>query len=568
MSGPWSKTKGARRVISPDEEWASDIRDRILADCHPWQRDAVEDPSRRVSLLVGRGGAKTTTMRARALIKLVTLHKQTIGYAATSADQARDLNWNKLKDVCENYGIRTTTTSVVSKAPDIEFLDTKMVATCTRTGSVYRLRGVEDRRDAEKFRGFPQAEFQVDECGSFPPALLEYLLNSCVAPRLGEALALDGGRGGSLCIGSTPPAVLVGEFYEVTREGSKRHRPFSKRNDPDYEFWKGYSSHSWTLKDVVDLPDAEDLYPALVANWKTALEEKTDKGWSDDHPIWMREYLGQWSADNTATVYRYRPHVNGEEWNQWNPHGEQYLDGLLGLKAAIAALPKSETGAAMTWHYVVSMDMGSRDPFAMNVFAFAPADTERRIFHVCAFERTGMYGKLIAEQLIGSDLNADKPAGVLGVIGWPDGIVIDADQALIDELSNVYGIACAKAERKMDQKIGTIELVNGDLIEGRIKILKGSPLDKQIRVLQWKPDEYGNPREDKAQANHSTDTLAYMRRLVANLFTTGIVQHESAAKAAYVDPMGLGKDDEDEFAEKRDDDPYKNWDSGNDDDWG
>jgi hypothetical protein len=560
----WTKTKARRRVLSPDDEWAADLRARIAADCHPWQRDAVEDPARRISLLVGRGGAKTTTMRARALIKLTSLHKQMIGYAATSADQARDLNWNKLKDVCEAYEIRTTTTNVVSKQPDIEFLDTKMMATCNRTGSIYRLRGVEDRRDAEKFRGFPQAEFQVDECGSFPPQLLEYLLNSCVAPRLGEALSLDGGRGGCLCIGSTPPAVLMGEFYEVTREGSARHRPYAKRNEPEYANWRGYSSHAWTLEDVIKLPEARDLYPALVANWETALEEKAEKGWGDDHPIWMREYLGQWSADNTATVYRYRPHKDGVEWNQWDPFGDRYLDGLAGLKVAIDKLP-ADVGA---WHYAVAMDMGSRDPFACNVFAFAPADPERRIFHVGAFERKGMYGKLIAELLIGADLNADTPAGVIGAIGWPDGIVIDADQALIDELANVYGISVAKAERKMDQKMGSIELVNGDLIEGRIKIIKGSPLDRQIRVLQWKPDEYGNPREDKAQANHSTDTLVYVRRMIANLFSSGIVENEAPAKD-YVDPMGLGSSTEEEgdFTGKRiDDDPYKSW-SGNDD-WG
>ena len=36
----------------------------------------------------------------------------------------------------------------------------------------------------------PLAEMQVDECGSFPPELLGYLLNQCVAPRLGEAMAM------------------------------------------------------------------------------------------------------------------------------------------------------------------------------------------------------------------------------------------------------------------------------------------------------------------------------------------------------------------------------------------
>jgi len=53
---------------------------------------------------------------------------------------------------------------------------------------------------------------------------------------------------------------------------------------------------------------------------------------------------------------------------------------------------------------------------------------------------------------------------------------------------------------------------------GAQKIIKGSPLEKQDRGLQWKPDDFGNSREDKAQANHSRNCLIYGRRLVAHLF--------------------------------------------------
>jgi hypothetical protein len=96
--------------------------------------------------------------------------------------------------------------------------------------------------------------------------------------------------------------------------------------------------------------------------------------------------------------------------------------------------------------------------------------------------------------------------------------VVDADPNFILEMANTHGIRFKKAEKKPEYKHGAIELVNGDLVEGRILIIKGSPLDKQIRVLQWKIDEHGNPREDKAQANHSTDCLIYGRREIAYQF--------------------------------------------------
>ncbi len=185
---PHEKKKAARRVLSPDHLWAARITKRILLDCHPWQRDAVMDPARRISMCVGRGGAKTTSKRARGLIKLVWLRNQYIGFAATTKEHARNLNWNKIKTACEGYGIRAS-----GDDPDVTFHESTMLMTCHRTGSTYQLRGVEDTSDAEKFRGFPQAEFQVDECGSFKPELFAYLLTQCVSPRLGEALALPPG---------------------------------------------------------------------------------------------------------------------------------------------------------------------------------------------------------------------------------------------------------------------------------------------------------------------------------------------------------------------------------------
>jgi hypothetical protein len=560
-TAPHAHAKAARRVLSPDEEWSAAIRERIRRDAHPWQLQAIDDPARRISLRVGRGGAKTTTMRARALIKLVTLREQRLGYAATSADQARDLNWDKIKSSCEAYDIRSTPGAAwssgsgkrgKSEPPDVSFLDTKMVMTCHRTGSVLRLRGVEDKRDAEKFRGFPQAEFDVDEAGSFPPELLEYLVDQCVAPRLGEAMALDGTRGGCLLLGSTPPSQLRGMFYEVTRHGSARHRPYSEREQfPD---WKGFSSHNWTLKDVYDLPDAIERYPALVANWEQALVEKEEKGWSDDHPIWMREYLGEWSADGTAMVFQYRPHVDGDEWNEWNPHGAQFIEGIEGMRKAIAALPKGDDGKPMHWCFAFAGDTGgTRDPFALNILGFSPQDRERRIIHVFSFERMGMHARPIAQLVLGADdalpngcRPPDSPQGLIGLTGWPVGFVIDSDQNLIDELANVYGVRVVKALKPAEYKYGAVELVNGDLIDGRIKILKDSPLAKQISVLQWKPDDFGNNREDKAQANHSTDCLIYGRKLIAHLFESGSVAQDSAkpvSKGAYKDPQGLADEE-------------------------
>jgi hypothetical protein len=275
-------------------------------------------------------------------------------------------------------------------------------------------------------------------------------------------------------------------------------------------------------------------------------------------------------------VFRYRIDVEGKPWNQWDPFGRP-VEGLEGLKLAIAALPKN-IGA---WHFGLGMDSGgTRDPFAMNVFAFAPADPWRRLIHVFWLEKMRMHGKPIAEVLIGPDPETHPGTprgGVFSVIGWPDVIEFDADQPSIDELANVYGIRAKKCDRRADYKFGAIELVNGDLLAAapdgelpgaKIWILKGSPLEQQLQDLQWKADEYGILRENKAQANHSTDTIIYVRGGIATLFDTGGVTEEAPSAQAYVDPSGLGdgyqphEREDDQFAgllaepQYDDDDPW------------
>jgi hypothetical protein len=88
--------------------------------------------------------------------------------------------------------------------------------------------------------------------------------------------------------------------------------------------------------------------------------------------------------------------------------------------------------------------------------------------------------------------------------------VVDADPNFILEMANTHGIRFKKAEKKPEYKHGAIELVNGDLVEGRILIIKGSPLDKQIRVLQWKIDESRQPARGQG-AGQSLDGLPHLR---------------------------------------------------------
>jgi hypothetical protein len=355
------------RVLTPDQRRRmgvlADGRRKMLLDCHPWQRDAVIDPAKRISMLVGRGGAKTTTKRVRALIKvLLLLPNQYVGYAATSADQARELNWDPIKRVCEAYGISSNGSN-----PDVTFLDTKMVMRCHRTGSRLspaRRRGQARRREVPRVPagGVPGRRVRL-----VPPELLEYLVDECVGPRLGEALACPPGlleqlanerrdrgprvrartrrrdRPGQRHHRSAPAA------SSTTSRGRARdkHRPYARRDEPEYADWIGYSSHAWNLKDVVALPDAKREVPGAGRAARGAALEFKRKGWDEDTRRASASTTASWSEDNTTNVFRYRIDVEGKPWNQWDPFGGRPLEGLEGLKLAIAALPKN-IGA---WHF-------------------------------------------------------------------------------------------------------------------------------------------------------------------------------------------------------------------------
>lgn len=518
---PHSRKKAARRLLSPDEQWAESIVARVLEACHPKQRAFVLDPGRRVSALCARGAGKTTAGLARFVIRMVRTTKARCLFIAQTKDDARELIWDKLQDWVERFGIEAT------------FVESRLECTFTRNGSKLKLVGADDDREVNKLRGKPRHEVGIDETAVFTAKRLSNLVHRAIGPRLGD-------YGGCLWMVSTPGHVLAGLYYDATRPGSDKHRPWEDRELPEFANWKRWSSHAWSLQDGA--PHVE----AIAALWAEALEEKEAEDWSDDNPIWMREYLGLWAADDTENIYRYRAHVDGKPWNQWDPFGKQKLEGTLALRAAIAALPCE----FKDWLYAIGFDMGSRDPFAANVIAFSPSDPLRRLFHVHCFGRTKMYAKLIAILLIGEEavekvlrserVDYEKPSGgIFDVIGWPVAMVADLaslGEAIIEELANVYGIRIKAAEKK--GKHAAIELTNGDFVDGRWKIIKDSPLEDQLTRLQWIVDEFGQVKENKADRNDHSDSIIYIRREIAVLFAGGTIATDKGADD-YVDPMGI-----------------------------
>lgn len=511
-------------VYARDPEWAAKPIARLIASCHPKQRDAALDPSRLISADIPRSGGKTTTFLVRALRTMCARQEAYVPFIATTKGHATNILWRAVKRAM-------TAVSLDYRAFEVD----KMIV-LKKNGSILKLAGADDDAEVDKLRGFPIHGLGIDEAAFHKPKRLAYIIDEAVGPRL---------RGWVMLIG-TPGPDPSGLFYEVTRPGGDLHRPYEDRGRPEYAGWTGWSSHRWTLEEAQtwaragNVPRENELYDV----WDEALRKKAANQWSDDNPKWRREYLGEWAKDDTNNIYKYRAEIDGVEWNRWDPERVGPLK--------VAKLPTDRTD----WQWVLSLDRGHSDEFAINGFAFSPTDPLKRIYHVLCYERKRLYARQVACLLLGArgvefakvadSAAADEeaipdarvheapdPLSPFGLLGIPLGKVCDSDMTLIDELTKVYGIRCTQAQRQREKKHGAIELLNGDLVDGRLKVLKGSPLEAQMTDLQWDVDEWGQLREPKGKPDHSSDCATYARSLIAHLFETGAVgeANKPAARA-------------------------------------
>lgn len=468
---------------------------------HPKQRHFVHDDSKRIAALVGARGGKSTGGRARFLRCMLRIKRARCLFVAPTVGQAKKIIWEPFKEMLNRLGI------------EFESNETDYIIKLKHNGSTLMLGGAATKADVDRFRGLAFHEIGIDECSSFRSGLLEWLVDRVLAPRLGDYR-------GALWLISTPGHRQRGLFYEVTRIGSDRGTPFEEGRE---DVPRGYSTHHWSLQ------DGAPYVQALANAWAEALITKSDNDWDDDNPIWRREYLGFWAADDTEMVFKYRPHTDdGLPWNQWDPKKDAN---------GIAILPDHLKGETVFYSYGV--DPGIRDPFGLVIFAWCPHDPTKTLYHVYEFAKKGMYAELIRDLMLGKDGSIEKPKGLIGATGWPSVKVADQQNnlALFLELSEVHNLYFKEAKKR--DKHAKTELFNGDLLAGRIKVMKGSQLEVQLQDLEWDVDDHGGIHEDTAARNDLADAALYARFEADHLLSS-----PAPPKAPYFPPNSDTPDDD------------------------
>ena len=425
----------------------------IRHDLFRQQLEFLDDPARRKAALCGRRAGKTFSAAAYLIQTCLLKPGSNCLFLTLTKGSARGLLWRPpgtgLKHLNKVYDL------------GIQFHNTELIAYFPN-GSLIALMGAESRDEIEKQRGQAYDLVVIDECKSFPSAVITELVREVIAPALHDRL-------GSLVLMGTPGSILAGVFYEVTRDGSRHSQRFAKKRRCKRE----WSFHRWNVRDNVAMPHI----------WASALKDKRAAGWADDHPIWRREYLGEWVGDFDSRVSKYDP-----DKNSWTPD------------------PRSTNAHGLPdeheWRYMCGLDFGFEDDFALVVAAHS--DTCETLYHVTDFK---------SPHLTVSDI-ARKIREFETQFGGFDVIVGDsAGKAMIDALGEEYGIDVLPAEKK--EKRNYIELQNSDLVGGRIRIRAGSNLETEIEVLQWN-EKMTLP--DRSCADHAYDAFLYLWRWAVHRF--------------------------------------------------
>lgn len=366
-------------------------------------------------------------------------------------------------------------------------------------GSLIYLLGADKRDAIEDIRGAQFDLFIIDEAKSYPPSLLAELIREVVRPTLRDR------RGTMLMIG-TPGSVFQGPFFEATYPGHEtvtgsgkaaKKKPTSRLYTNPEPFWllnqnahvrPLWSRHTWQITDNVAMPHL----------WQEALDEKSDAGWADDEPIWLRESLAQWVTGADEFVYAYANLSSTDpDRVHWTP------DYTAGNKWGL-------TPADDEWRYILGVDTGYVDAFAMAVGAYNKHDGV--LYHIWDYH----------EDKLDTLAQVDAIQRAIRKFGRFDAIVVDpgaGGKPLAEMLRQRFALPAKVAEKT--EKKAYQEFLNADFKAGRVKILPKSDLAVQLATLQFDMSSgmsltelarRDKLSENKSQANDLCDTWLYLWR--------------------------------------------------------
>jgi len=279
------------------------------------------------------------------------------------------------------------------------------------------------------------------------PSYLRELIDDVLVPAL-----ID--HQGSLILIGTPSPTCAGMFFEAATDVES-----------------GYSHHHWTFKDNPfllakamkanpDIKTADDILDFELKRRKTTLAD----------PAIGREWLGLWLKDMSLQVYKFSHKIN-----------------------IYTELPK------LKWNYVIGYDLGFDDADAGVVWAYH--EDSPIVYLVDEFKVTKQDISQLARKIAdwNNKYNPQKSVIDTGGLG----------KKITEELKKRYGFALEAADKVRKKEF--VELMNSDMIAGKIKVPSKAMIISEWELLCWDVEEMANNKwvEDGSFENHLSDGANY-----------------------------------------------------------
>jgi hypothetical protein len=454
-----------------DKKIADSIRSSLL----PHQLNVITDKCRWKAVLCPRRAGKSYTALSYAFDTCLRKANARVIVVCLTLVNAKDTYWYEIPAWAEKHGIKF-------RAFQNE------LRIILPNGSQIKFVSGDSRQEIEKLRGAQYDLVIIDEAKSYAVALLNELIYEIVRPALSD-------RTGTLMMIGTPGNIMQGPFFETTYPGfcNEKGKLVSRDFSAPEQYWVDHpkdrtfwSRHHWTTKDNTAQPQI----------WVDFLLAKENAGWADDEPRWRREMLGEWINTEDAFVYAYA-HLSSTQPGLVN-YTPDYVNGN-----------KFGLAKGADWRYLLGLDLGYEDAFAMVVVAYNPHDGV--LYHVWDHHE-GHLDIYSVVTLIEAQVER---------FGQFDAIVADTGglgKMIVETINQRHGLNIKRAEKT--EKFDHIELLNADFRAGRLKVTQRSDLADQLSTLQFdlgkgSKDQLartGKLREAQSMANDLCDAFLYVWR--------------------------------------------------------
>lgn len=393
---------------------------RLLKQAHDMQQKVLLSKNRRIYIMAGRRAGKTIVNEFKAADVFMTKVAAKILIIGLTFQTTVDLYFNDILKILDQMGITPDTKS-------------RSEGIITYGESEIHFKGNSTVDEREKIRGTKWDLVIVDEVQS--QKALVYLLDSIINPTL-----ID--KQGQLILTGTGPRVR-GTYWETLWTKDEKALKLN-----------------WNLTDNPWIPNHEEVLKEIIE----------EKGLSELHPLYVREYLGQIAYDDDALVYRL-------------DENNYYTDEQ--LKAWIDKQPVTDL------RFEAGLDYGFDDADGFAIVLYSTTDDTRWLIYEYKANRTGITEMADAIKKGVDYVNTDKL--FKNITNKHFNIYADTGggtKKISFELATQYDLPVLDAYKA--NKDAGVEFLQEDVRTGKFKVRKDGVFDEEALRTIFARDDNDN----------------------------------------------------------------------------